>query len=116
MRDPYRKKQRDLRRAARSLLRPSIYNLFDVYHPEYKKYDRSRDNQDWYIYWNAQHKWVDRIAGGPHGESINSVHRRDRNRLLRTLQKAALSKAFRLGDWDDFVLPKGRRDIRWLYW
>lgn len=118
MRDPYRKKQRDLRRAARSDQLPHIYSLFDVYHPEYKEYDTSHYNQDWQIYWNAKWDWVHHIAGdnSPGWGGVPSGFRRDRNRQLRTRQKAALSRVFREGDWDDFSLPRGRRDIAWLYW
>lgn len=119
MRDPYRKKQRDLRRIARAAHRPRITNLFDIYHPEYKKYDESRDRLDWYIHWNAQWDWVNRIAGGAHCSFMGGVpshFRRGRNRNLRTRQKAALNRAFREDDWDNFVLPEGRNDIRWLWW
>ena len=120
MRDPYRKKQRDLRRAARSAQRPRIYNLFDVYHPEYKEFDRSYRSIDWHIYYDAQYDWVNRIAGDccPSwgGGGVPACFRRDENRKLRTRQKAALLKAAAEGNWDDFLLPLNRRNIRWLYW
>ena len=118
MRDPYRKKQRDLRRIARSAQRPRIYDLFDVYHPEYKGYDTSRREDDWRIYRNAQNEWVARVAGGdrPGWGGVPASFRRDRNRQLRTRQKAALNRAFSEGDWDDFSSPRGRHDIAWLYW
>ena len=119
MRDPYRKKQRDLRRIVRSAQRPRIYDLFDVYHPEYKKYDESRDSQDWHTHWNAQWDWVSRMAGGGRQTGMGGVpswFRRDRNRKLRTRQKAALNRAFREDNWDGYILPLGRHDIGWLWW
>lgn len=118
MRDPYRKKQRDLRRCARSAHRPRIDDLFDVYHPEYKGGNSSRYNEDWHIYWNAQHDWVAQIAGGnrPGWGGVPASFRRDRNRQQRTRQKAALNRAFREDNWDNFALPRGRHDIAWLYW
>lgn len=117
MRNSHRKKLRDLRRIARSAQNPHIYDLFDVYHPEYKKYDRSRRSEDWHTYHNAQRNWVDCIAGGDGGQGgIPAFFRRDQNRKLRTRQKAALDKAMARDSWDDFLLPKGRNNIRWLYW
>ncbi len=115
---PNREKLRDLRRIARSAQRPRIYDLFDVYHPEYKKYDQSRDRLDWHIHWDAQHDWVAQVAGGCQGGwgGVPSSFRRDRNRQLRNRQKAALNRAFRADDWGDFSLPRGRNDIAWLYW
>ena len=118
MRDPYRKKQRDLRRAVRSALRPRIYDLFDVYNPEYKEFDRSYLSTDWHIYRDAPNDWVNRIAGDcrPGWGGVPAHFRRDQNRKLRTRQKAAFNRAVAEGNWDDFFLPKGRRNIRWLYW
>lgn len=119
MRDSYRKKQRDMRRAARSAMRPSVFTLFDIYHPEYKKYDDSPDRCDWDVHWNAQWAWVSRLSGGGGNSGMGGVpayFRRDRNRQLRTQQKAALNRAFREDDWDDFILPRGCHDIRWLWW
>lgn len=117
MRDPYRKKQRDLRRVARSAQNPRIYDLFDVYHPEYKEFDRSHRSADWHVYYDAQHDWVNRIADcRPGWGGVPASFRRDENRKLRTRQKAALNKAVGEGNWDDFLLPLGRRNIRWLYW
>lgn len=116
MRDPYRKKQRDLCRIARSAQNPCIYDLFDAYNPEYKDYDRSYFSEDWRIYWNAQREWVSRFTGGVSSGGVPASFRRDRNRELRTRQKAALNRAFREDDWDDFSLPRGRRDIGWDYW
>ncbi len=118
MRDPYHKKQRDLRRNARSAQRPSIFKLFDVYHPEYKEYDKSYHSGDWQIHSNAQWAWVSRLSGGC-GSGMGGVpawFRRDRNRQLRTQQKAALNRAFREDAWDDFMLPESHHDIRWLWW
>ena len=119
MRDPYRKKQRDLRRVARSAQRPNIHELFDVYHPEYKEYDRSCFSGDWKIYWNAQWAWASKIAGGGPCTGMGGApayFRRDRNRQLRTRQKAALNRAFRDDNWDDFILPHGHHDVAWLWW
>lgn len=115
---PNREKQRDLRRVARSVQRPRIYDLFDVYHPEYKKYDDFRDHLGWHIYWDAQNAWVAKITGGdqPGWGGVPAYFRRDRNRQLRTQQKAALNKAFREDDWDDFILPHGHHDVAWLWW
>lgn len=114
---PNREKLRDLRRVARSQ-NHRIYNLFDVYHPEYKKYDDIAENRlAWYFYWDAQHAWVAKIAGGDCSwGGIPASFRRGRNRQVRIRQKAALNRAFREGDWDDFSLPRGRHDIAWLYW
>ena len=120
MRDPYRKKQRDLRRIARSAQRPRIYDLFDVYHPEYKDYDYYNyySPYEWHFYRNAQNEWVARITGGNHAGwgGVPASFRRDRNRQLRTRQKAAVNRAFREDDLDDFRLPRGRHDIDWLWW
>lgn len=118
MRDPCRKKQRDLRRIARSAQRPRIDDLFDVYYPEYKEYDHGYCSQEWQFYREAQNEWVARVAGGnpPGWGGVPAWYRRDRNRQLRTRQKAALHKAFCEDDWDDFSLPHGRHDIRWLWW
>lgn len=119
MRDPYCKKQRDLRRVARSAQRPDVYDLFDVYHPEYKECEKSYFFIDWQAHSNAQSAWVSRLAGGARFTGMSGVpawFRRDRNRQLRTQQKAALYKAFCEDDWDDFSLLHGRHDIRWLWW
>jgi len=122
MRD-YRNKQRDLRRIARSAQRPRIYDLFDVYHPEYKDYDRnycrrSVTLQEWQLYRNVQNEWVAQVAGGNCAGcgGVPASFRRDRNRQLRTRQKAAVNRAFREDDLDDFSLPRGRHDIAWLWW
>lgn len=117
MRDPYRKKRRDLRRVARSAQRPSIFDLFDDYHPEYKKYDKSSDHWDWHFYWDTQREWICRMAGThPGGGPIPASYRIVRNRKLRREQRQALHKAFIDDELENFVLPQGRRDIRWLYW
>ncbi len=116
MRDPYRKKQRDLCRVARSAQNPRIYDLFDVYNPEYKELDRSFRREDWRVYWDARDDWVSRFTGGVPTGGVPASFRRDRNRALRIRQKAALSKAYREDDWDDFSLPCGHRDVRYLYW
>ena len=113
MRDPRKKKHRDLRRIALSAHRPSIFSLFDIYHPEYKKYDNI---SDWQIHWNAQWAWINRIVGGDlPGCGVPAWYRRAHNSQLRTRQKAALHKAFREDDWDGLSLPRGRRDIGWLW-
>lgn len=118
MRDPYRKKQRDLRQIARS--NRSIFNLFDKYHPEIKKRHKEcwlkyRSEKIWYYFspeWNdynnCKNDWATKMAG--HWNAIGGSNGcRDCSRQLRTRQKAALSRAFREDDWDNFNLPQMRR-------
>ena len=120
MRDPYRKKQRDLRRMARSsCYNPSIFDLFHKYHPEVKEQEEQikryyRDRGEWYWHsseWNILHNmeydWVTKIAGywNAIGGS-NSYFRSGR----RAREKQAFRCAVRDDAWDDFFIPRERRD------
>lgn len=117
MRDSRKKKLRDLRRIARSSYNPSIYDLFDKYHPEVAKWDSIRyfGTPAWHIYHNLKYGWVTRIAGywDALGGAPPSWFRRSHNRLRRARQKEALRVAVSDDAWDDFLLPLDRRNIRW---
>ncbi|MHA2279399.1 MAG: hypothetical protein ACXAC5_00710 [Promethearchaeota archaeon] len=127
MRDPYKKKLRDLRRKLRSVQRPYGWKLFAQYFPEWSDRNPHNGQIDW-VKWrlpgfheesrNRKQAWYLRICGyDPSWQgSPPAWFRRDRNRQLRTRQKAAVSKAFRDGSWDDFILPRNRHDIGWLWW
>lgn len=124
MRDSYRKKLRDLRRKLKSCQRP--HELFARYFPEWSDRNPCTGQIDWEKWsipgfhaesCNREKAWKLQICGyEPYWQSGPPAwYRRDRNRQLRTRQKAALHKAFREDDWDDFLLP-GRQDIDWLWW
>lgn len=120
MRDPYRKKQRDLRRIARSgSYNPSIFDLFDKYHPEIKKryeelrfeYQKSRFwywmSPDYNNYNNCQNDWATKIAGSWNAIGGSSGYYREGRRAR---EKQALRRAFLDDDWDDFFIPHERQE------
>ena len=120
MRDPRKKKLRDLRRIARSgYYNPSIFKLFHKYHPEVKEQEeqiqreyRARGEWDWYdsewsVLHNMEYDWATKIAGywNAIGGS-NSYVRCGR----RAREKQALRRAVRDDAWDDFFIPHERQE------
>ena len=124
MRDPRRKKMRDLRRSARSAQRPHISNLFDIYHPEYAELDRAGfDDPDWrrkwHIYHDAQWDWESRIAGfigGVRWNGTSSSYRRLANRTRRNRDKVAFMRSVEDGDWENYYRPCHRNTVKWDCW
>jgi hypothetical protein len=117
MRDPYKKKLRDLRRIARSGGYSSIFRLFDKYHPEIAELDNSPcSSQEWQAYSDLKYGWAQRMAGywDALGGAPPASFRRMLNRELRTKQKAAFYKAVKNEEWDIFI-PPHRRTCRWLW-
>lgn len=131
MRDPRKKKARDLRRIARSDMN-RILSLFDIYHPEIKqlveeaerrlRVDRRRFwwwlTPEWHYYQDQKHEWATKIAGywDAIGGAPPAWFRRSYNRQLRSRQKAALDRAIRDDALDDFLMPRERCNIRWEWW
>lgn len=130
MRDPRKEKSRDLRRISRSGgHNPSIFDLFDKYHPEIKKLEEESRlryraekrrlwyyfSPEWHYYHDCKYEWATKIAGywDAIGGSAPAWYRRMKNRIRRAKLKAALSKAIQNDDLEDFVLPHYRRNIRW---
>ncbi len=108
-------KRRDLRKATLKCQSFTAYDLYDKIHgPQPGYYGES----DWIKWYNARDQWILRQYGfakcsmGP----ISAEFRRDQNRLQRSREKAALRQTFLSGEWEDFVLPGYRNNIRWLYW
>ena len=128
MRDPRKEKARDLRRIARSGgHNPSIFGLFDKYHPEVQERQEQiqRDyrargewywhDSEWTVLNNMEYEWATQIAGywDAIGGSAPAWYRRMKNRIRRAKHKAALIKAIQDDDLEDFVLPNYRHNIRW---
>jgi len=130
MRDSHRKKRRDIRKATRSWQGFTAYDLYEKLHPEppYFAEDgiwrgnawRGYKNPEWDRWHNEKDRWVrenfgityETCGAGP----IPADFRQEQNRLLRTREKAALRRAVQTGDFDGLVMPRFRRNIRWLYW
>lgn len=118
MRDPRKKKLRDLRRIARSGHNPSIFDLFHKYHPEAKEQEKQIQREyrvAWY-YWNSsewkllqnmENDWAVKIAGCWDAIGGSSSYFRDGRRAR---EKQALRRAVRDDAWDDFFIPRERCD------
>jgi len=132
MRDPRKKKLRDLRRIARSRgYNPSIYDLFDKYHPEVRQILEKAETRfyaegrcgfwlepEYRFYNNSKYEWVTKIAGywDAVGGAPPSWFRRSCNCQRRARQNEALRCAERDDAWDGFLLPREYRDVRWNWW
>ena len=120
MRDPRKKKLRDLRRIARSSnYNPSIFELFHKYHPEVKAQEdkvireyRSRGewpwhSSEWTILHNMEYDWATKIAGYWNAIGGSSTYFRSGRRAR---EKQAFRRAIRDDAWDDFFIPRERPD------
>jgi len=121
MRDPRKKKLRDLRRIARSgCYNPSIWKLFHKYHPEVNELEeqirreyRARGewywhSSEWQVLNNLEYDWVTKVAGywNAIGGLGGSYYREGR----RAREKQALRRAIRDDAWDDFFIPRERQE------
>lgn len=119
MKDARRKKIRQYRRMLYTDYGTSLHRICDreneAYHIKYIFKGGFDDNE-----WNQRKDSLRKMAGvktlRPANWNAPANFRRDRNRDLRAKQKEALTRAFLNDDWDNFVLPRGRRDAAWLYW
>ena len=120
MRDPRKKKLRDLRRIARSgQYNPSIFDLFHKYHPEIKEREEQMLAQarvdgiwpwgtsEWNIINNMEYDWASKIAGCWNAIGGSGIYFRA-GRRAREMQ--ALRCAVRDDSWDDFFIPRERPD------
>lgn len=120
MRDSRKKKLRDLRRIARSgSYNSSIFTLFDKYHPEVKKQKEQAEREcsargewywhssEWSILNNMEYDWAAKIAGCWNAIGGSCTYFRDGRRAR---EKQALRRAVRDDAWDDFFIPRERRD------
>ena len=116
-----------MRRKLKSCQRPNGWKLFAQYCPDLSDRNPCTGQINW-TKWsipelyeesrNQEKEWKLRICGyEPYWQpSAPAWYRRERNRQLRTRQKAVLNKAIQEDDWDNFILPRGRNDINWLWW
>ncbi len=98
--------------------------IFDKLHPEYDWHNFPADTGSWRSLWDEAHRaedeWTVKATGGRYRHirfcsgSPPAWFRRDRNRLFRARDREAMIR--QLKDGDDVVLPRRRRDIRWLWW
>ncbi len=112
---PNREKLRDLRRIARSgSYNPSIFELFHKYHPEIKELEKHQadgiwhwNTSEWNIIHDMKYDWVTKIAG--HWNAIGGSDSYFRHgRRAREVQ--AFRRAVRDDAWDDFFIPRERRE------
>ncbi len=113
-------KRRDLRRATRSWWSFTAFDLYEKLYPQPPYLWREYGWAEWHRWHNARDQWVYEQFGLTWGDcgpgSIPAELRRDQNRLHRCREKAALRRAVQLDDFDNFIMPRPRRNIRWLYW
>lgn len=125
MRNAREKKRRFYRKVARThKLNLNLWRLFERLYPEWNRAPHWAD-ADWRTWWDQAHQacneWINKITGecASHHHGMGSCpawFRRDLNRLRRSREKAALRRAEIKADWDDFALPRFRRDANWLWW
>jgi hypothetical protein len=127
MRNPYAKKLREYRKALRGAKGYiSLWKLFDHIHPEWDKNPHRWFDPNWRIWHdqvdNIRDDWFRRITRQPidgfHGMGNAPAHfRRDLNRNRRNKEKQAIRDAMAGNiDWDEFSLPRFRRNANWLWW
>ena len=128
MRDPRSKKKRDLRKALYSGHGWDATGLYNELNP---KCSRRRswfrrgvvcDCYSWEVCHNREDEFVCHYVGVDGWERYGhpmahspSWYRRQLNRLQRCREKRALRHAFINDAWDDFLLPKNRREAAY-YW
>ena len=114
MKNPKKDKVYEYRRMLYTGYGPSLHALFN------RTFNVSKYHYRDDTYWNDLDYWRRNIAKVKTVRSnrwgVPAQFRRDRNRALRTKQKAALRNAFLKDDWDNFSLPNARNDVDWLYW
>lgn len=117
MRDSYKKKRRDLRKATLKCWSFTAYDLYELIHPEPAC---SCKDSEWRCWYNSRDEWVRKHYGVCYrwfhssGE-IPADFRRGLNSLRRAREKAALRKAGQDEDLD-VIIPASRRNLRWEYW
>lgn len=124
--DPRKEKQRDLRRAFAGGDRPGLYRMYDHLHPEDINRNlwcfRLRWLEYYYEYRNERDHWIKKQIGVFPNEIGNGMgnapasYRRELNRQRRSKQKQAIRNAMSRQDWDDFDLPRFKRDVNWMWW
>lgn len=124
MRNSRRKKMLDLRRSHLGGGKPSLFTLYNRLHEiDNRKCPFNRlhcdfDIAEWHVRWNDEYRWIRQKTGLKHNrfsDNLPSHFRRDENQKQRCLEKRMLNKAFREFDWDDFYLPRNRRNLIWKY-
>ena len=126
MRNPRSEKIREYRKAIRGAKGYiSLWKLFDFLHPEYQIFPRW--HSDWSAWWdqvdNIQDDWFRGITheaaiqhyGG--GTSSPAWFRQNLNRRQRNKEKQAIRDATAgENEWEDFALPRYRRNANGLWW
>ncbi len=123
MRDPRSSKKRTLRKALYSGHGWNPARLYNKLNPKCSWRCRETcDCPSWEVCHNREAEFVCRYVGVDGWERYGhpmahspAWYRRDLNRLQRCHEKRALRHAFINNAWDDFLLPKHRRDAAY-YW
>ncbi len=102
----------------------SLWKLFYELHPEYDRPHRWWP--EWTTWWDYVEEiridWFSQLAQTPAGDysgcgNAPAHFRRDLNRMQRSREKQALRNAISNdADWEDFTMPRHRRDADWLWW
>jgi len=125
MRDPRASKNRDLRRNLRSWEGFSPRRRWEKIHGQYVRWRRFHsacDCSSWYECRNKEDEFLRKWTGCEQWElhscheAVSASFRRDLNRLQRARERQAIQEAFVNDDWEDFCLPRHRRDAAWLWW
>lgn len=124
MRDKFKGKQLDYRKSWRSCRGFSLEKHFNQLFPESKMRwtVRLRDFTLWQWWYNKERDWisekigVDTVFEGRGVGPVPSWFRKGLNRNRRAKEKQSLRRAFCNDNFDDFLLPKQKRNLRWLYW
>ena len=121
MRDP-RSKKRNLRKALYSGHGWNATGLYYKLNPKCSYRRHGCDCVSWEDCRNREAEFVCHYVGVDGWERYGhqmahspAWYRRDLNRLQRCREKHALRRAFINNAWDDFLLPKNRRDACY-YW
>ncbi len=106
---------RDLRRAHLCGRRPYLYRLFRKVFPEYDCLNAPFKSQEFRINWNIEKHWIESIVGYDSDFTCHppSDYRRMKNRIRRRRYRRVIRKAEIDREFEDVVLPRVRRDVRW---
>lgn len=117
MNDPRKKKQRNLRKAFAGGDRPCLYKMYDYLHPS---------DSSWFFRYRAEYRnerdhWLKKQIGVFPDEikygvgNAPAFYRRLLNRQLRAQQKQAIQNTMKYQDWENFDLPRFKRNVNWLW-
>ncbi len=129
MRDPQRKKLLDLRRVHLAGDHPRLRAIFSKLHPEDSTHKerwtfRRHWPQEWMRRCNEEEQWIYEKIKVPYNSGYDMGNapahfRRDLNRRRRNQENQAIRNLIASGcgeDFDNFLLPRFRRDANWNWW